>query len=171
MTLAIRMLRNRVEAEEAVQDAFVRAFHALGAFEWRSSFSTWLYRIVFNVCATALGKKGAPPHLSLDRDNELSPAQLADPDPLPDVLFESAEFRDVVAEEIERLPPAYSGVVTLFFVQELSYDEIVGVTGMPLGTVKARLFRARAILRKAIQKRFQERLGTGGRKMPAVAIR
>jgi len=52
MTLAIRMLRNREESEEALQDAFVRAFKALPRFEWKSSFSTWFYRIVYNVCAT-----------------------------------------------------------------------------------------------------------------------
>jgi len=50
MTLAMRILKNKQDAEEAVQDSFVRAYQALGRFEWRSSFSTWLYRIVFNVC-------------------------------------------------------------------------------------------------------------------------
>ena len=57
MTLAMRMLKNREEAEEALQDAFIRAFNALPRFEWKSSFSTWLYRIVYNVCATQLSKR------------------------------------------------------------------------------------------------------------------
>src|SRR3990167_5004707 len=57
MTLAMRMLSNRQDSEEALQDAFIRAFNALPRFEWRSSFSTWFYRIVYNVCATALSKR------------------------------------------------------------------------------------------------------------------
>ena len=58
MTVAIRMLKNREDAEEAVQDAFIRAFRALDRFEERARFSTWLYRIVFNVCSTMLSKRG-----------------------------------------------------------------------------------------------------------------
>ncbi len=57
MTLAIRMLKNREDAEEAIQDTFVRAFNALPRFEWKSSFSTWFYRIVYNVCATHLTRR------------------------------------------------------------------------------------------------------------------
>src|SRR3989337_1506914 len=70
MTLALRMLKNREDAEEALQDAFVRAFNALPRFEWKSSFSTWLYRIVYNVCATALGKRADAQHISLDADED-----------------------------------------------------------------------------------------------------
>src|ERR1039458_7241970 len=71
MTLAMRMLRNREEAEEAVQDAFVRAFNALGQFEKRSTFSTWLYRILFNVCSTILSKRGEPVQsISSDKNKE-----------------------------------------------------------------------------------------------------
>jgi RNA polymerase sigma-70 factor (ECF subfamily) len=152
MTLALRMLKNREDAEEALQDAFVRAFHALPRFEWKSSFSTWFYRIVYNVCATALSKRGVERRLSLNQeDEELNlPAEEIG----PDLDYESTEFRQIVMDEIEKLPEAYGSTLTLFLVQEMSYEEIVAVTGLPLGTVKVRLFRARMMLRNAVAKRL-----------------
>src|SRR5579863_4706102 len=71
MTLALRMLNSREDAEEALQDAFVRAFRALPKFEMKSSFGTWFYRIVFNVCSTALQKRGAAFAVSLDDEDGL----------------------------------------------------------------------------------------------------
>ncbi|MBI2619442.1 MAG: sigma-70 family RNA polymerase sigma factor [Ignavibacteriales bacterium] len=169
MTLALRMMKNREDAEEAVQDAFVRAYHALGSFEWRSSFSTWFYRIVFNVCSTALARRHPEILVSIDGDDSLAGSQLVGTEPLPNERSESSEFHTIVAEEIDKLPPSYAGVVTLFYVQEMTYDEIVAVTGMPLGTVKAKLFRGRTMLQKAVLGRFQERQpGIGPAVMPAV---
>lgn len=165
MTLALRMLRSREEAEEAVQDAFVRAFNALGGFQWRSSFATWFYRIVFNVCSTALSRRGTDVTISINDDEKDMGMELTESEGGPDLDLESAELQQAVIEEINSLPPTYSGVVTLFFLQELSYDEIVQVTGMPLGTVKAKLFRARLMLQRALQSRFHEERGVIPRKV------
>jgi len=153
MTLAFRLLRNREDAEEAIQDAFVRAFKALPRFEWKSSFSTWLYRIVYNVCVTRLGRKGEALVQSLEEgiDETLDVPSETLP---PDLEYESAEFVKIVEQEIESLPLLYGSVCTLFFLSELSYDQIVEVTGLPLGTVKVRLFRGRQILRDAVAKRL-----------------
>ena len=74
-----------------------------------------------------------------------------------DAELETSEFQEIVQQELDRLPPAYQSVLTLFFIQELSYDEIVKVTGLPLGTVKTRLFRGRLILRAEVLKAFQDR--------------
>ncbi len=154
MTLAMRMLKNRQEAEEALQDAFVRAFNALPRFEWKSSFATWFYRIVYNVCATALGKRGEEIHYSLDDEESLVHVEAASDDYIPDLQFETSEVQRIVADVIQNLPPKYTSVLTMFFIQEMSYDEIVEVTGLPLGTVKVRLFRGRTLLRNAIVERF-----------------
>jgi RNA polymerase sigma factor (sigma-70 family) len=155
MTLAMRILKNREDAEEALQDAFVRVYRALSSFEWKSSFSTWLYRIVYNTCATAVGKRNGNHHLSLDIVDEGLPQVEIESDELqPDMKIESEEFSKIVGEEIEKLPIAYGSTFTLFTIQDMSYEEIVQVTGLPLGTVKARLFRARAMLRKAIVNRM-----------------
>jgi RNA polymerase sigma-70 factor (ECF subfamily) len=161
MTLAMRILKNREDAEEALQDAFVRAYRALSSFEWKSSFSTWLYRIVYNTCATAAGKRNGKYNLSLDEADEEGPRVEIESDELqPDIRMESDEFSRIVSEEVEKLPAAYGSTFTLFTIQDMSYEEIVQVTGLPLGTIKARLFRARTMLRKAIVKRMDYSLVT-----------
>jgi RNA polymerase sigma factor (sigma-70 family) len=164
MTLSLRMLKNREDAEEALQDAFVRAFNALPRFEWKASFSTWFYRIVFNVCSTALARRGDESFLSVDKEREDGAASLnlSAVDKLPDALLEGEEFAAVVQEEVESLPASYGSILTLFLVQDLGYDEIVEVTGMPLGTVKTRLFRARIMLRAAVLKRFADAYSSAG---------
>jgi RNA polymerase sigma-70 factor (ECF subfamily) len=155
MTLAIRILKNREDAEEALQDAFVRVFRGLSSFEWKSSFSTWLYRIVYNTCATAVGKRNGKHNLSLDIVDEDGPRiEIVSDELLPDMRLESDEFSKIVYEEVEKLPVVYGSTFTLFTIQDMSYEEIVQVTGLPLGTVKARLFRARTMLREAIVKRM-----------------
>ncbi len=155
MTLAMRMLRNREEAEEAVQDAFVRAFNALGQFEKRSTFSTWLYRILFNVCSTILSKRGEPMQsVTSDKNEEEREDQIPDFSGIPDSIVEGEDFRRQVMEALNELPPLYSGIATMFYLDDLSYEEIVTITGSPLGTVKARLFRARALLRDGIVRRI-----------------
>jgi RNA polymerase sigma-70 factor, ECF subfamily len=156
MTLAVRILKNREDAEEALQDAFVRVFRALSTFEWKSSFSTWLYRIVYNTCITAARKKDRKFDISLDAVNEEGQLTEIESDELqPDIELESNEFTQIVYEEVEKLPAVYGSTFTLFTIQEMSYEEIVQVTGLPLGTIKARLFRARTMLREAIFKRIE----------------
>lgn len=154
MTLALRMLRDRQDAEEAIQDAFVRAFHALPRFEWKSSFSTWFYRIVYNVCATQLSRRGDDVHVRLDSPEGEQAMETPTSQWLPDVQYESRELESIVTQEVEALPPAYSVICTLFFVNDMSYDQIVEVTGLPLGTVKVRLFRGRTMLRRSVAQRL-----------------
>ena len=153
MGLAYRMLRSREEAEEALQDAFVRAFKALPKFEMKSSFSTWFYRIVFNVCSTRLSRRRDADRAQ-DVDEQIVETQ-GDPDPLPDEVMESGQTDAIIREEIDKLPEAYGMTFMLFALHEKSYDEIVEITGVALGTVKARLFRARALLRDAVAARLE----------------
>jgi RNA polymerase sigma-70 factor (ECF subfamily) len=159
MTLAIRILKNREDAEEALQDSFVRVYRALSSFEWKASFSTWFYRIVYNTCATAAGKKNRIHPLSIDGESEDGlRIEIASDELQPDMKIESDELSKIVSEEVEKLPVVYGSTFTLFVIQEMSYEEIVQVTGLPLGTVKARLFRARSMLREAIVKRMDHSL-------------
>lgn len=155
MTLALKMLKNREDAEEALQDAFIRVFNALPRFEWKSSFSTWFYRIVYNVCATELGRRNDHQFFSINEDNEAgNELEVISDEVPPDLALESSEMSAIVLDEIDKLPDAYGPTFALFFIQDLSYDEIVDVMGLPLGTVKARLFRARTLLRDAVLKRI-----------------
>jgi len=153
MTLALRMLKNREEAEEALQDAFVRAYHALPRFEWKASFSTWLYRIVYNVCATFLGRRSQAIQISLNDEDDQT-LDVPSEEPAPDAAYEGREVRAAVREEIEKLPEIYASILTLFFVNDQSYEQIVEVTGLPLATVKVRLFRGRVLLKDAVSKRL-----------------
>lgn len=158
MTLALRMLKNRHDAEEALQDSFVRAFRALPGFERKSSFSTWLYRIVFNVCSTVLSKRGNMRLVSIDEENiDDGKIEIPSQDNEPDIEFESQEFSSIIRNEIDQMEEHYSVILTMFFLQEMSYEEIIDVTGLPLGTVKNRLFRARMQLRSAVLKHFSEK--------------
>jgi len=154
MSLAMRLLRNREEAEEAVQDSFVRAFKALERFEKRSTFSTWLYRIVYNVCSTALSKRWESfEQTSMVRGSPEHENNIPDFSEIPDSVVEGEELKQNVVDAMNELPPIYSGIATMFYLYDLSYEEIVKITGSPLGTVKARLFRARAMLRDGIIRR------------------
>ncbi len=158
MTLAIRILKNHHDAEEALQDAFVRAFNGLQGFEWKSNFSTWFYRIVYNVCVTKLSQQKNKYFLSIDDNNDdTTPLEIVAIDSGPTDIFESKEFISIVHSEIEKIPAQYGSIFTLFVIQEMSYEEIVSVTGLPLGTVKNRLFRARVLLRNAVVKKFSEK--------------
>jgi len=137
MTLAVRILKNREDAEEALQDSFVRVYRALSSFEWKSSFSTWFYRIVYNTCATAAGKKNKIHPLSIDVDDEDGMrTEIESDDLLPDLRLESDEFSKIIGEEVEKLPVVYGSTFTLFAIQELSYEEIVQVTGLRLGQLR-----------------------------------
>ena len=163
MALAMRMMKNRQDAEEALQDAFVRAFNALPRFEKKSSFSTWFYRIVFNVCSTNLSRRGDEIMKSVDEQADENERTLELPwdGELPDAELEGKELREVLGQEIEAMPAAYGAMLALFLIQDLGYDEIVEVTGLPLGTVKVRLFRARALLRTAVARRLDEKASLG----------
>lgn len=151
-SLALRILRNREDAEEALQDAFVRAWNGLANFEGTSSFGTWFYRILYNVCMTSLGKRKKTS--IFDEAGEGGPP---DPAAEPDLPgdYSGLEMRDLVARvggALARLPARYSAVISMFYVQELGYAEIAEVTGLPVGTVKTHLFRARLLLQKEVQK-------------------
>jgi RNA polymerase sigma-70 factor (ECF subfamily) len=151
-SLALRILRNRMEAEEALQDAFVRAYRGLGGFEGASGFGTWFYRILYNVCMSALSRKRK-------REEVVASADVAMPEageePVREGDYSGLELRDLMAhvvEALDRLPEKYSSVLSMFYVQELSYPEISEVTGMPAGTVKTHLFRGRLLLQNELAK-------------------
>ena len=92
--------------------------------------------------------------ISSDNDEGKSENEIPDFSEIPDSIVEGEEFRRQVVEALNELPPLYSGIATMFYLDDLSYEEIVTITGSPLGTVKARLFRARAMLRDGIVRRI-----------------
>lgn len=152
MTLAKRMLGSDVEAEEAAQDAFIRAFRSLHAFEHRAQFSTWLYRITYNVCLTQLSRRRNEMPLA-DTDDAI---EVADENGLADAGAEAEELRAAVAKAIGRLRPEYASLITLFYLHEQTHDEIAVITGLPIGTIKNRLHRARTELHGLLRRLTRE---------------
>ena len=157
LTVAVRLLRRREDAEEAVQDAFVRAFRSLSDFRGESRFSTWFYRILYNTCLTRLRRSQEGSNLSIDDADAGAPAgSMVDEGDNPLDLLDMNETRAIIAEEMARLPERFRVPVTLFYVNEMSYEEIADVLGAPVGTVKTNLFRGRVALRDRVRLRFTE---------------
>lgn len=149
--LALGMLRDPAEAEDLAQEAFVRAWLGLPNFGGQSQFRTWLYRIVTNLCyrrlpslrreLTSLGNDCLD-NLVCDEVLNINPAD----------SLEAREQRAALHHAIEQLPDSYRLLVSLRYGQELSYEEIMAVVNLPLGTVKTGLFRAKERLRQTLLK-------------------
>jgi RNA polymerase sigma-70 factor, ECF subfamily len=154
MVLAVRMLKNKEDAEEAVQDAFIRAIRGLNNFQRKANFSTWLYRILYNICCDYLLKKKHTDIFNSKNDDEEILKDYSDRYYSISENYEYTEMKNIVNEEIDKIDPIYSSILTLFYVQDFGYDEIVSITGLPLGTVKTRLSRGREIMRKKVIKRM-----------------
>lgn len=154
------MLGNRDEAEDASQDAFVRAFRSLANFRGDSAFGTWLHRIAVNAAIdTAQRRKRAPlPYSDLkltgedgvERDDP-EPDQSTQPNLDPAHLSLREERRSAVRSALAALPEHYRVVLVLFDIEGYSYEEIAQTLSLPLGTVKSRINRARLALRERLQ--------------------
>ena len=137
VTLAYQMLGNAEDAEDAAQEAFVRVFQSIPDFRGQAAFSTWLYRIVTNLC---LGKmRRDRPSIALD-----SVAEPATADSPARRVTEGLLARDVLA----RMSPQLRAILLLRDQEELSYREISAALNLPLGTVRSRLSKARSAFRR-----------------------
>jgi len=148
--LALRATGNAEEAQDMAQEAFLRAWTALPGFRETARFRTWLYRIVMNLCYSQYPR--------LRRELTTLPVEelqdwLGEEHSDLQAGLERQEQRSFLYRQIERLPASYRLMVMLRYQQDLSYDEIAQVLGVPLGTVKTGLFRAHAQLRNALQTR------------------
>jgi RNA polymerase sigma-70 factor (ECF subfamily) len=138
--LAFSMLRNETQAEDTTQDVFLKIWKALPGYHGGASLSTWIYTITRNTCLTELKKRSARPTVSLhdpelERATDIIPA-LQSADRAPGVEL---DVRTMLAE----LPEKYRQVITLFYLEQKAYEETAGMLGIPLGTVKTLLFRAK----------------------------
>jgi RNA polymerase sigma-70 factor, ECF subfamily len=153
VNLAFRMTGNAADAEDLAQDAFLHAYAKLAGFRIGSRFHPWLYTIALNLCRNHLRRKSLLRWIPLHGARggpavqRLDPAAHA-PDPEQQLLADEGEARLQAA--VAALPVIYHEVFVLRQAQELSYEEIAEVTGLPLGTVEVRLFRARKRLLKVL---------------------
>lgn len=148
--LIVRMVRDPSVAEELAQDTFVKVFTRLSTYDSAQKLSSWIFRVAHNTTIDFLRQR-RPPMASLDDEQESAGKNVPDPATLsPLAAAEGLELRAVLDTAIDRLRPEYRQVVVLRYQEELSYDEIAGVTELPLGTVKSYLHRARAELAETL---------------------
>ena len=151
--LIVRMVRDPSRAEELAQDTFVKAFRALHTYDLQRKFSAWLLTIAHHVAIDEL-RKGALVTESLGTPTEEGerPREFADTAAVtPAALLERAELARALQHAIARLRPEYREVVALRYERDLDYDEIVAITGLPMGTVKSSLHRARKELAEHLE--------------------
>lgn len=152
--LLYKMVRNREETEDLVQEAFMKAFKALPSFNEEYAFSTWLYKIAINNCIDHMRKKRLKTY-SINKpvrskDGELN-REFPDTSMSPDKKVLSDERSNIIGAAIDELPENYRTAILLRHKEERSYEEIAEILDIPLGTVKARIFRAREMLKKKLK--------------------
>ena len=147
--LAYRMLGNAPEAEDAAQEAFLRAYLKLASYDRARRFSTWLFSITSNYCIDVLRRRRVP--LAPLEDAEFT---VATEEPGPEQRAVAGEQREEIARAINALTPTYRLPAVLRYYHDLSYDEIGEATGLTESTIKSRLHRARHMI-----KAFLERQG------------
>lgn len=149
-----RMVHNRQEAEDLTQEAFIKAYNSITSFNEEYAFSTWLFKIATNNCIDFFRKRKLRTH-SMDetiryKDDEIQ-QEYADPDPNVEKEIIASEKSRMIRKAIDELPEKYRIVIQLRHQEERSYEEIAEVLELPLGTVKARIFRAREMLNKSLR--------------------
>ena len=140
--LCYRYLNRHEDADDVAQDVFIRAYRAIGRFRGDSAFSTWLYRIAVNACLNYRAAR-KPPALEV-------PDALADPSPGAQSNVERDEQSRRVREAVSRLPEKQRATVILKVYHDLTHEEVAGILGATVGTVKANLFHALGNLKKTL---------------------
>lgn len=153
-TLAVRMLKNHEEAQEAAQDSFIKVYQCLSSFEGKSKFTTWLYRIVYNECLGRMRKNKRQFTLVEELSQEEEPTDFMD----GLEIMQLEERADLVKKGIQLLNSAEAVVLTLFYLEDQSIKEISTITGSTESNVKVQLFRGRKNLASVIQKLSKKEL-------------
>lgn len=150
---ALRSTGNEQDAMDITQEVFLRVFRSLSGFKEESSFSTWLYRITFNICIDFSRKNAKRNENSLSLDGEIADGkelELPDERHAPEAAYDRKELREEIAGAILRLSEQHREVLVMREISGLSYAEIAEVLELEEGTVKSRIARARENLRKII---------------------
>jgi RNA polymerase sigma factor (sigma-70 family) len=148
-TLALRMLKNPEEAQEAAQDTFVKIYQSISGFEGKSKFTTWMYRVVYNECLVRLRK--TKQNLTWVEDVMENPDEPADfLDGLE--ILQREERSALIRKGIDMLNPSEAAVLTLFYLEEQPVKQIATITGSSESNVKVQLFRGRKHLEQNLKK-------------------
>lgn len=155
LTLIRRMIKDEDDVDDLVQETFIKAFSALNTFQYGYSFSSWIYRIASNNCIDFLRKKRftmvsiSSQYDDSDEDHEI---EIKDNSYQPDINLMNDEKKQLLLDAIEKLPENYREIIKMRHEEDMDYKEISDKLNLPLGTVKAHLFRARKILFEELKK-------------------
>lgn len=153
-SIIYRMVHNQQEAEDLTQEAFIKAYNSINSFNEEYAFSTWLFKIATNNCIDFFRKRKLKTY-SMDqkikyKDEEFQ-QEYASSDPTAEKEMLASEKSNMIRQAIERLPEKYRTAIVLRHHEEKSYEEIAAILDLPLGTVKARIFRAREMLKRNLK--------------------
>jgi len=159
--LGINITGNPEDAEDVLQEAFLKAYSNLAKFQEQSKFYTWLVRIAVNEALMKLRRKKPERTVSLDEDikteDDSLPREIADWSPNPEQQYTQAELREILSKTIQGLPPGFRTVFVLRDVEGLSTEETAAALELSVPAVKSRLLRARLQLRERLGRYFQRR--------------
>lgn len=156
-TLALRMIRNREDAEEVAQDIFIKVFHSIHQFKGDSKFSTWLYRVAYNTCLDRIKKLKSEQRTEVI--NELTELQVLEMDSALDQM-ELKERKTLIAESLDVLPEDESFIMVLYYMEELSLQEISQIVGLNTNHLKIKLFRARKKMLTILKEKLHTEIKT-----------
>lgn len=144
--LSYRFMRDSALAEDMAQEAFLKAYRLLGGFRGDCSFSTWLYRVTSSVCLTELSRRKRRGEVALTTDHTSD--AVTEPE-------ETTDTPEMIRRCVTKLPDRYATIVTMYYLDEISYEEIAESLNIPMGTLKTWMHRARHQLRKIVEKEIK----------------
>jgi RNA polymerase sigma-70 factor (ECF subfamily) len=152
---ALRLSGNPDDAADMVAETFLRAYKAIKSFRSEASFTTWLFRILYNAYLDLTRRNRDHRHISieetLEHEEGTMQRQFADDAPGPQELVEAAETSEALLAAIRKLPEFQQVIILLYHAEGRSYEEIAEIVGLPIGTVKSRMNRARLNLRRILR--------------------
>jgi RNA polymerase sigma-70 factor (ECF subfamily) len=166
LRIAQHVTHNLEDAQDVVQEAFLKAFQHLDQFRGESKFSTWLIRITINQSFMKLRKQSTVRETSLDQDfqadGDVLPMEVVDWAPNPEQLYGASELQDILVKALQELRPSLRPVFVLRDIEGLSIEQTAEVLNVSRATVKARLWRARLQLRERLNKYFNQSATSAG---------
>jgi RNA polymerase sigma-70 factor (ECF subfamily) len=155
--VAYRMLGDAADASDVVQDIFLKIFRNIGGFKGEAALKTWIFKIAFSEILNRLRwwkRRRRFATMSLDEQSNGSPATeyVADSGPTPEEILQSKERENAIQQALRRISHEHRSIIVLRDIEGFSYNEIADVLGVSMGTVKSRLARARADLKKSLMR-------------------
>jgi len=161
--IAQHITRNQEDAEDVVQEAFLKSYEKLDQFQEQSKFYTWLVRIAVNEALMKLRRRRTSKTVSLDEgvqtEEDSMPREVADWAPNPEQLYDRSEMKEILSKTIQGLPTSFRTVFVLRDVEGLSTEETAQALDLSVPAVKSRLLRARLQLRERLNKYFKKKKG------------